>query len=69
VTRDGGIDKLPGWTFEVDEVLAGVFRVRAIDESGHSVERTGTDAEALIEACCGRRSKTEHIPPVENGAP
>lgn len=43
--------ELPGWAFEVDEVSAGVYRVRGVDEAGRSVESTGTDPEALLASC------------------
>ncbi len=43
--------ELPDWTFEIDEVSAGVFRVRGVDEAGRSVEATGTDPDALLDEC------------------
>lgn len=43
--------ELPGWTFEMDEVSAGVYRVRGVDEAGRSVESTGTDPDALLASC------------------
>jgi hypothetical protein len=42
---------VPGWTFEVDEISAGAYRVRGTDELGRSVEATGVDPEALLRAC------------------
>jgi hypothetical protein len=42
---------LPGWTFEVEEISAGVYRVRGVDRAGRSVEQTGTDPDAVLEEC------------------
>jgi len=39
------------WTFDADEVSAGVYRVRGADEMGRSVEAIGTDPDALLEQC------------------
>jgi hypothetical protein len=41
----------PGWTFEIDEVSAGVSRAAAFDRAGRRVEASGVDAEALLERC------------------
>ena len=41
----------PGWEFRIDEVSANVFVVRASDRAGRTVERTGTDPNALLEEC------------------
>ncbi len=43
--------KEAGWSFNVEEVSAGVYRVRGADRSGRSVEATGTDPDALLEQC------------------
>jgi hypothetical protein len=45
---------LPGWTFEIDEVSAGVYSVSGVDEVGRSVAASGTDPEAVLSEC--RRS-------------
>lgn len=42
---------LPGWTFEVDEVSAGVYKVVGSDSDGHTVEKTGTGPDELLEQC------------------
>jgi len=42
---------LPGWTFDVDEVSAGVYRAVGVDESGRSVQATGTDPDRLLDEC------------------
>jgi hypothetical protein len=51
--------ELPGWTFTADEVSAGVYTVSARDESGRSMETTGTDYDALLEDA--RRWAAEHM--------
>jgi hypothetical protein len=43
--------ELSGWSFDADEVSAGVFRVVGSDRFGRKIEKTGTDPDALIEAC------------------
>jgi len=42
---------LPGWTFEVEEVSANVYRATGVDAVGRRVEMTGTDEEALEHDC------------------
>jgi hypothetical protein len=42
---------LSGWSFTVEEVSAGVYRVRGVAQSGRSVETTGTDPNALLVRC------------------
>jgi len=42
---------LVDWSFEIDEVSAGVYRVDATDERGRRVSRTGIDPEELIDEC------------------
>jgi hypothetical protein len=46
--------ELPGWSFEVNEVSAGVYDVVASDSAGHRVESKGTDPDTLLQEC--RRS-------------
>jgi len=43
--------ELPGWSFDADEVSAGVFRAFGHDRAGRNVEATGLDPEALIDKC------------------
>lgn len=43
--------ELPGWTFDVDEVSAGVYRAVGVDGSGRSVQATGTDPDQLLDEC------------------
>lgn len=45
---------LPGWTFTIDEVSAGAYRVLAVDSAGRSVEAAGSDPEELLEHCRAR---------------
>lgn len=49
--------ELPGWSFGVDEVSAGVYRAFGRDRLGRNIEITGTDPEVLIEKC--RRAALE----------
>jgi hypothetical protein len=42
-------DELPGWTFTVSEISAGVYRVEGRDLDGRSVSLTGNDPEELLE--------------------
>jgi hypothetical protein len=39
----------PGWVFEIEEISAGVYRMRAHDEYGRSISMDGTDSDALLE--------------------
>jgi hypothetical protein len=48
---------VPGWTFEIDEISAGVYRVHGEDEVGRIVEATGTDPDALLAECQEQASK------------
>lgn len=43
--------ELVGWSFDADEVSAGVYLAVGSDCYGRRIEKTGTDPEALIEAC------------------
>jgi hypothetical protein len=43
------LKELPGWTFDVDELSANVFNVIARDSAGVRFEKSGTDADALLE--------------------
>lgn len=64
---------MPRWTFYVDEVSAGVFRVKGVDEVGRSVESKGTDPDSLLEDCKSSaariqagesdRSRSDGLPP------
>lgn len=42
---------LPGWTFHVEEVSAGVYLVTATDRAGRAVVKKGIDPDALIAEC------------------
>ena len=43
--------ELPGWSFDADEVSAGVYRAFGCDSTGRNVEATGLDPDALIVKC------------------
>jgi hypothetical protein len=43
--------ELPDWSFDADEISAGVYRVFGKDTAGRNVEVTGHDPEALIQKC------------------
>lgn len=43
--------ELPGWSFDADEVSAGVYRASGRDRAGRNVQATGADPDALIEKC------------------
>jgi hypothetical protein len=49
--EDLGDQGLPGWTFSMEEVSAGAWRVRGWHVDGRSVERTGTDEVPLLKEC------------------
>jgi hypothetical protein len=44
---------LPNWTFETEEVSAGVYEITGSDTAGHRVSAKGTELELerLIEQC------------------
>jgi hypothetical protein len=42
------IDALPNWTFQVEEVSAGVYKLRATQSRGANIELTGIDPEELL---------------------
>lgn len=44
-------DECPGWRFEVEELSAGVYVVRAFDGDALRIERQGHDPEALVSRC------------------
>jgi hypothetical protein len=43
--------ELPKWTFDIDEVSAGVYRVIGTHLNGHNVQVEGIDPEKLLEEC------------------
>jgi hypothetical protein len=43
--------ELPAWTFNMDEVSAGVYEVIGTDEAGHRVSAKGPDLDAVLEEC------------------
>jgi hypothetical protein len=42
---------LPEWSFEVQEVSAGVYEVIASDKRGRRFSSKGTDPDELLESC------------------
>jgi len=44
-------EELPGWTFGIDEVSAGVYEVIGRDDLGHLVTAKGVDLDVLVEEC------------------
>lgn len=44
-------DPLSHWTFKVEEISPGVYRFKGNDPTGRSLERQGTDPEALMVEC------------------
>jgi hypothetical protein len=43
--------ELPGWSFEIEELPTGGFRITATATSGRTFETNGTDCEALLAEC------------------
>jgi hypothetical protein len=41
--------EIPGWSFDVDEVSANVYKVTAVDGAGRTFEKTGIDPDAVLE--------------------
>jgi hypothetical protein len=52
--------ELPKWTFDIDEVSAGVYRVIGTHLNGYRVQVEGTDPDKLLEEC--RNSARNLIP-------
>lgn len=44
-------EDLRQWSFDVDEVSAGVYRASGADKDGRSVQFTGTNPDELLERC------------------
>jgi hypothetical protein len=42
----------PGWSFAIEEVSAGVYRVLGCEFAGRTVEATGPRLKVLIERSC-----------------
>ena len=43
--------ELPGWSFEVEELSAGGYRIVGTETGGKSLDMTGTDYDSLLEDC------------------
>lgn len=44
-------DDLPGWTFEADEISAGVYEATGTSEAGATVRSVDTDPDRAVDAC------------------
>jgi len=42
---------LPNWSFDMDEVSAGIYEIIGRDSVGHCISAKGVDLNALIEEC------------------
>lgn len=42
---------LPEWSFDIDEISAGVYQIIATDRGGHRISKTGIDPDGLIDEC------------------
>jgi hypothetical protein len=52
VRKEFPIDgKIDGWFFRVEEVSNNVYEVCGTDLFGRKISRSGTDHDALLEAC------------------
>ena len=43
--------ELPAWSFDMDEVSAGVYEVVGSDNRGNRVSAKGTDLDTAVEDC------------------
>lgn len=50
MSKDLGIEPY-GWSFQVEEVSAGVYQVTGTDRAGRRVTLTGTEPEEVLEEC------------------
>ena len=57
--------ELPSWTFDIDEVSAGVYQAIGTHLNGYSVQAEGTDPEKLLEEC--RNSAKSDIYSITDG--
>ena len=39
------------WSFSVEEVSAGVYRAKGVDDAGRTVECSGTDPDSALAEC------------------
>lgn len=42
---------LPGWTFDMDEVSASVYKIVGRDRQGHCVSAKGVDFYVILDEC------------------
>jgi hypothetical protein len=53
------IDKLPNWTFDVEEISMGVYRMLAEHRWGSRIDLTGIDPDALLKEAVASAEKME----------
>ena len=58
--------ELPGWTFEIEEVSAAVYRVHGQNLAGRNVEAKGLDPDALLEHC--KKAAAQMSAPAQGGS-
>jgi hypothetical protein len=51
--------ELPGWSFHVEEVSAGVYEVTGTDRFGHRVASKGIDLDEALRECRESAKKIE----------
>lgn len=44
-------ENIADWAFDVEEASAGAYRAQGKDRTGHSVEATGIDPDAVLNEC------------------
>jgi hypothetical protein len=52
---------LPGWSFSVEEVSAGVYEIVGVHETGRRVEAKGTDYDGLLSDCRHRAAQVSAV--------
>ena len=45
------LPELPGWSFEIEELPAGVHQITATEKGGRTFVMKGTDYETLLSEC------------------
>lgn len=50
---------LANWKFEVEEITAGMYRIRGTRNTGNQVERTSSDPECALVDCKRDAQKLE----------
>ena len=47
--RGEQFDDCPNWTFDIDEMSAAAYQITAIHDQGYRYEKTGLEADRLLE--------------------